>query len=212
MSKKHQTELYMVRHAETVMNTTPHLVGGRSNHTQLTAPVGVQQSERLGNQLFLKNFVPDRVFSSPAVRTIETARLSLAKMSFRGELILDDDLQELSQGIWEGRSRIETYTEEVLRDIEAQGKAFKLEGGESMNDVGVRMYSWASRRFPSDSPSEQVLVYTHGGAIKCLASHLLNWSRPQTFETEIDNTSVSLFIGNGEDWRVAYLNRDVSEI
>lgn len=32
-------ELYLIRHAETVMNTNPHLVGGRSNETPLTPKV-----------------------------------------------------------------------------------------------------------------------------------------------------------------------------
>ncbi len=91
------TELYLIRHAETVMNTTPYLVGGRSNYSPLT-PRGVEQAKRLGRAMLAKQILPTEVFTSPALRTIDTARYSLAEMKLDIEPLAYDDLQELSQG------------------------------------------------------------------------------------------------------------------
>lgn len=183
-------ELYLIRHAETVMNTNPHLIGGRSNETPLTER-GIEQAKRLGRAMLSKQIIPHKVFASPALRTIDTARYSLAEMSLDIEPIVEEAIQELGQGIWEGRPRIDAYTDSVLEDIARLGKDFKLERGESMNDVGHRMHKWISETFAApnvDGVADRYFVYTHGGAIKYLASHILDWSHQQTYEAEIDNT------------------------
>ena len=202
-------ELYLIRHAETVMNINPHLVGGRSNEVELTAE-GIEQSRRLGRYLLAKQIFPSKVYSSPAVRTLRTAEYVLKEMGLEIEPVISDLLQELSQGSAEGKLRIEVYTSEVLRKIAQLGKDFKLEGGESMNDVGIRMHEWVIETFAQDKVSEKperVFVFTHGGAIKYYASHLLDWNHKKTYETVIDNASISLFTRQNDQWKLEYLNR-----
>lgn len=208
-----QTELYLIRHAETVMNTNPHLVGGRSNETPLTEH-GVLQARFLGANLLRKNILADAAFTSPARRTKATGIYAHLAMAIYPPIYIEDEIQELSQGPWEGRLRSETYTDEVMTNILRLGKDFKLEGGESMNEVGVRMHNWALDRFGSggDFGPGRYYVYTHGGAIKYLASHLLDWNHAHTYATEIDNTSVSLFTLTGNQLEVAYLNRNAAEL
>lgn len=213
LSPNPPVELYLIRHAETVMNTNPHLVGGRSNDTPLTSK-GIEQAKRLGTIMLSKGIMPQMVFVSPARRTIQTARYSLSEMGLSIEPIVHEDIQEQGQGSAEGKPRNEIYTEEVLQDILTHDKDFKLEGGESMNDVGERMLSWIKQTFSEeygDSPL-RYFVYTHGGAIKYLASHILGWRRQQTYETAIDNTSVNLFILQNGICEVRYLNRDAEEV
>lgn len=207
-------EVYLIRHAETVMNTNPHLVGGRSNETLLTVK-GIQQAKRLGRALLARQIIPDQVFVSPAVRTIDTARYSLAEMGLDIEPSVQDQIQELSQGAWEGHPRTEVYSDDVMQNLLRHGKDFKLDGGESMNDVALRMLGWMTKTFSVSAPTETVqrsFVYTHGGAIKYLASHLLGWTHLQTYEAEIDNASVSLLAGHGGSWQITYLNRDAEAL
>lgn len=204
-----KTEFYLIRHAETVLNVNPHIVNGRSNETLLTYR-GVEQSKRLGRALLQRNIIPGVVFSSPAVRTLATAGYSLSEMGLDLEPIVQDEIQELSQGNMEGRLRDEVYTEDTMIELKTKGKDFKLDGGESMNDVGNRMYNWMIHA----SASEQLdglnrhFVYTHGGAIKCLASQILGWDQDQTYKTEIRNTSVNLFTIQDGLCEVVYLNQD----
>lgn len=196
------------------MNVNPHLVGGRSNHSPLT-PLGVQQAKRLGQIMGSKNIIPEKVFASPAKRTIDTAQYSLAEMGINPDVLIQDELQELGQGPAEGKPRDEIYTDSIRADIDRLGKDFKLVGGESMNDVGLRMNAWITETFTPPSEGESParhFVYTHGGAIRYLASHLLGWPHPQTYATFIDNASVSLFTCENGVWQVVYLSRDPDQL
>ncbi len=83
-----------------------------------------------------------------------------------------------------------------------------------MNETGLRMSRWISEVMTLNTSSERqrYFVYTHGGAIKYLASHLLGWSHQQTYQTEIDNTSVSMLTIQNGICQVAYLNRDAEMV
>ncbi len=204
-------ELYLIRHAETVMNTNPHLIGGRSNETELTAE-GIEQSKRLGRYFLSNQIFPVHVYSSPAVRTLKTAEYALTEMSLDVTPLVCDSLQELSQGYAEGNLRSAVYTDTVLSEISRLGKDFKLPGGESMNEVGKRMHGWVQETFDENSTGEgpeRNFVFTHGGTIKYFASHLLNWSHEQTFKTAVENASISLFIRKDGEWHLEYLNFSV---
>lgn len=197
------TELYLIRHAESEMNTNPHLIGGRSNHTPLTV-LGIMQAKNLGKHLLAEDILPDSVYSSPALRTLSTARYCLQSMGINQPITIDDRLQELGQGVSEGKPRDAIYTTQVMNDILRLGKDFKLDGGESMNDVARRMASWAETNIASKGGRH--FAFTHGGAIKYWASSILDMSHLDTYRTEIDNASFSLFTHTGGQWKVAYLN------
>jgi probable phosphoglycerate mutase len=198
-------DLYVIRHAESAANASgSHLIGGRSNETPLTEK-GVEQAKQLGRYLFAKGIEPDFIYSSPAVRTLRTAHYALTEMSIASEPMIEDSLQELDQGLWVGCNRNDTYTEEVLADIALLGKDFKSDGGESMNEVGERMLTVISSiadRHATDNKVVTGIIFTHGVAIRCLASTIHSWSHKQTYETETPNASVSLFTRSGSEWNV----------
>jgi broad specificity phosphatase PhoE len=206
-------ELYMIRHGETEMNKNKHLVGGRSNKTP-TTPHGIWQNKRLGRTMLARNIIPDKVFVSPADRTLDTAYGSLGEMGLDIEPVVQDEIQEQSQGWAEGKLREEVYTDEVQAEIKRLGKDFKLSGGESMNEVGLRMRKWITATVASETATElqRYFVYTHGGSIKHPASHILGWDHERTYKTEIDNTSVNLFVFQDDELSVAYLNRDAEDV
>jgi broad specificity phosphatase PhoE len=215
MPKNQRTEFYLWRHAESKLNVQPHIVGGQSNEIHLTDIVGVEQAKRLGRVLLTKRIFPTHVSASPARRTIDTGGYSLTEMGYEDiEINIDPALLELSQGVTEGQLRDEVYTEEVMKEILKLGKDFKHEGGESMNNVGLRAYNWIMEKAASTKPNEpqRHFVYTSGGTIRYLASHILGWDHITTYETPIDNTSGNLFVIENGICRVEYLNRDVQDI
>lgn len=116
-----------------------------------------------------------------------------------------DALQELGQGIAEGK---------LIEEMARLGKDFKFEGGESMNMVGERMNAWIQKTFPGAPRcrSEEYFVYTHGIAIKSLVSYVLRWGHQQTFETAVDNTSVSLITIQDGRYDVVYPNRNAQDM
>lgn len=199
-----KSTLYLIRHGESKMNTNPHLVGGRSNDTPLTKH-GADQAHLLGRYFFEHNILPTRVFSSPAVRTYDTARHTLRAMRSNLEITIASEIQELDQGGYVGKARTEVYTPEVLAKIDAQGKDFKLPGGESMNEVGARMWKWVSATTSTDvelDEADRTFVFSHGVAIKTLISTLYNWSHVKTYETVLDNTSFTTLINEDGSWRL----------
>jgi broad specificity phosphatase PhoE len=208
-------DLYVIRHAESAANASgSHLIGGRSNETPLTKK-GVEQAKYLGQYLLAKGINPDFIYSSPAVRTLQTAHYALAEMGITSEPTIEDNLQELDQGLWVGRNRKDTYTEGVLANIQLLGKDFKADGGESMNEVGERMLAAISSiadRHVHESEAVTGIIFTHGVAIRCLASRIHDWSHKRTYETETPNASVSLFTRSAGEWNVQSFAENTSPL
>lgn len=75
-----------------------------------------------------------------------------------------------------------------------------------MNDVAFRMYKWLENNIKK-SKGSIFLVYTHGVAIKSLLSYIENWTHKKTFETEIDNTSISKIIIENDNLKIEYINK-----
>ena len=196
----------LARHCETTMNIQPELVGGRSNDASLT-PKGIGQAEQLGQWLVANNINPDTIITSTALHTQQTARIALAAMGIDTvQLQKEPEILELSQGEAEGRLRAEVYTRRVQQAIQEQGKDFKLPGGESMNEVGARMYDWLNTL-----PQEQAvhLAVTHGGSIKMLASRINGWRHRTTYRQPIDNGSITVVtreLSKPTKWTVRAIN------
>ncbi len=162
MKNKPKTfKLILVRHGESMANLQSHLIGGRSPMSQLSLK-GEQQAMNLGKHFLKIGQKLDVIYSSPLVRSEQTARLCLeifkvntnnshfAKGSELTELeisqkslsnspktiippiILDDRLIEFSQGDWEGKPRSKIYTLEAQNLINKQKTWFKPPSGESL--------------------------------------------------------------------------------
>lgn len=203
-----RTEVYLIRHGEAQNNVRKNYIAGRSNEFPLTDQ-GVEQSQRLGGILLEKGIIPDRVVSSPAERAKQTGRTALIAMSLEHMPILEDDrLQEQETGEWTGKVATDIFTEATLARITELGKEFRSPGGESFNDVGLRMREWID----TVAENERTFAFTHGGAIRCLPSQIYDWTHEQTYKTQPDNTSVSLWVRDGDGWKLEYLGKDAAEL
>lgn len=208
MKMKYSAEVFLFRHGEARNNIDAHLITGRGDNVPLT-PLGVEQAERLGRSFRELGILPDVIYSSPALRARSTAELALKSMGIAKDLIIDERLHEQHTGDWTGRLAKEIFTKEQISKIEAKGKKFKSPNGESMDDVGSRMYEWLD----DNSNSGTVFGFTHGGAIRCLASELLDWTHAQTYQTQPGNTSVSIFRKKPEGvWEVHEIAIDAREL
>lgn len=188
---------HFIRHAESEMNTTPHIIGGRSNYTPLT-PLGHQQAEACGLALQKLRITPDVVYSSPAVRTQQTAATVIDILQYHSKPIIASELQELDQGRWEGKLRAHFYTPATLIQVATQGKHFAAPDGESMQVVGERMFTWLMQTARiARQQHTTVLAFSHGMAIKCLAGYINNWSHTKIYTTAIPNASLSTFCMQG---------------
>jgi broad specificity phosphatase PhoE len=194
-------ELYLIRHGESRMNINSHLIGGRSNETPLTER-GIEQSRLLGRYFAENAIIPSHVFASPAVRTLQTARYVLGAMELSVDPIVAEDIQEMDQGMHVGRDREDVYTPAILQAIDEQGKDFKLEGAESMNDVGMRMLRWIEMNVPILNAMDvnRTFVFGHSVAIRSLVSTMHNWTHRQTLEAATENTSFTMLDDESGKW------------
>ncbi len=172
------TEIYLARHPETTHNIDLSIVSGRSNDILLTER-GVEQARDFATAFSLNYPVPDILFTSPAIRTKTLLDIYLQRTGLDKTYIIDDSLQEMSQGIAEGKDPTTIYTPDVLERIDTELFDFKLPEGESLNEVADRMLDWVWRTH-YQFPDKKILAATHGQAIRALIGHLIGWDHYQT--------------------------------
>jgi broad specificity phosphatase PhoE len=197
-------EVLLLRHGQSFGNLTPEIVGGRSNHLQLTAQ-GVEQAWRLGKFLLHRDKLPDRIVASPAVRTRHTAEVALNAMGLSLDYEIDDRLQELSNGDSEGQLRHEVYNPATLAEIARLQKDFKLPNGDSMNEVASRMSDAlqdAVQLTDAEELPRRVLIFGHGQAFRCWLGEQLGWSHAETRIDRTPNTSITRTVKDKRGWFV----------
>ncbi len=197
-------EIYLIRHAETEYNRVNDKIGGRSSHLHITEK-GQGQAKRLREFLSKNNMIFDKLFCSTSVRAKETISFLVDDTN---TVIYSDELEELSQGDWEGLPRKEIHTEECLAEINANNYKFKAPNGESQEEVELRMYNFIAENILLKAQSGKYAIVTHGMAIKCLLRKILDSNPAMTYKIAIDNTSVTkLKYSPLKGWELCYLNR-----
>ena len=208
-------DFYLIRHAESEMNVNNHLISGRSTETPLSGR-GIHQADLLGKRLNQERVRFDKVYSSIAVRALDTAKIVCEQIKYSlDEIIQSDQLVELSQGEWEGKLRSEIYTSEMLARINADNWNFKAPSGESQKELEERMTAYINRNIvvPYLTAEENNLgynqitgIFSHGTAIKCFLRGIMNWDPNMTYKTSLDNTSISRLKYSKDGWRLLGMN------
>jgi broad specificity phosphatase PhoE len=202
-------DLYLFRHAESEMNFRVEEVGGRSNWAKLT-DAGVEQSVSLGKRLKEKDINFDFVYTSPAVRTIDTAKIACKELGLgEDKIIVSDLIQEISQGEWEGKLRKDCYTPEIMTELDRQGWDFKAPGGESRKEVEDRVVKFLNEEILpkyNEGESCSIAVFSHGVAIKCLIRHILDFDQDMTYKVLLNNTSISQLSYTPRGWFILRIN------
>lgn len=87
--------IYIIRHGQTELNNRS-VLQGRSDHP--LNEVGIAQAETAAQKLRERGVAFDRVFSSPLIRAIQTARIVAPDL----EPVVDERLIEMDYGPYEG--------------------------------------------------------------------------------------------------------------
>ena len=180
-------EIYLVRHGETEWNKEGRLQG--QQNSSLT-PRGRQQAERLGHVLASRlgrRRLPLHV--SPLGRARETADI-IRHFVGNPEPVIDDRLQEMTLGQWEGLTRTEVNTgwNGVVGDDSNAEWWFLAPGGESYEHFNARVSSWL------DGLNGPLIAVSHGITTRMIRGKYLGLSRKE---------SLSLPVPHGVIWRLA---------
>lgn len=202
------TEFLFVRHGESTGNLTPERICGRSNHLPLTNR-GRKQARLLGEYLGAVGYSPDIVFSSGAIRANETAKFASVAAGLLYPIHIDERLQEVSQGPYEGQLSGEVYTDEAVELYQLnESLRSKLPGTESIYEAQGRVKGFlrdTHQRYPDGA----VLVFSHGFAIRALTGALMNRSRKEILGGRVPNVSLTSITVTDGQARVNYLGKTV---
>ncbi len=81
-------------------------------------------------------------------------------------------------------------------------------GGESFADMILRVGEAMDRL--AEEGDDDVVVISHGGAIRAAVAHVLGLTPHQAFSLSVENISLTRLEHNGSDWRVVSLNEQLS--
>ena len=173
LRSEHQgPRLLLVRHGETEWNRQKRFQGN------IDVPLndnGRQQAQRAAE--FLQPVPIDFVVSSPMLRPKETAEIIL-KYHPEVQLELQDELREISHGLWEGKleAEIEQAFPGELQQWQEAPETVQMPEGENLQQVWERsIAAWRSLVVAAATRSESAtgLVVAHDAINKAILCHVL---------------------------------------
>ncbi len=157
------TELYLIRHGESVANVEP-IIGGMRGDAGLTDR-GRQQAGLLEQRLRRQQLRADRLYASTLPRALETGEY--VARALQVPMQRDDDLQELRPGDADGLSVDQWRAQYGGPDTSLATDPFRAfsPGGESWAGFLVRA-GGALARLVDRHEDETVVAVCHGGVLE----------------------------------------------
>ncbi len=173
--------LTLIRHAESTWNATGQWQG--QSDVPLS-PRGRLQARALATRMFGAEF--DHAYASDLSRVVETAA------ALGAPVLPDPRFREIDVGAWAGLTRDEVaarFADEVaaLR----RGRAVRIGGGESMEEFEGRVDA-AIDELRERHRDRRVLLVTHGGVVRALATRVLAVRGRASPLVGVNNTSLSV--------------------
>jgi probable phosphoglycerate mutase len=185
-------KIYLIRHGQTDFNAQG-IVQGSGIDSSLNAH-GLAQAAAFYDHY--KDTLFDRVYTSALRRTHETVR-PFTENGIPVEKLTG--LNEISWGNKEGTKIVtegDTYYYHMLSQWQLGDTSLRIEGGESPDDVAVRMRP-AIDTILSRTDETRVLVCMHGRAMRILLCMLLNYPLKSMDMFEHENLCLYLVDYNG---------------
>ena len=197
---KPHIKLYLIRHAETTAGEN--IFVGKTDYP-LTIN-GIEQALDAGRKFSSKQIA--RIYSSPSGRALMTAKI-INHFLHDSDLIIDEGLQELDYGKWDGLNRTEI--------IKNYGKEYELwqidphkncpPEAESPDDVAERLYNFLTKiqnTYYLANKGSEIIVVTHKTAIRLLLAKIELIPLKEYRKIYIPNCAVHTLSFSGKKWEV----------
>ncbi|HYE83811.1 MAG TPA: histidine phosphatase family protein [Clostridia bacterium] len=202
------TRLYLVRHGETEWNRTS-IVQGRTDIE--LSDEGIKQAYKLAKRLACEDI--DTIYSSSLKRALGTAEIIAACKSCN--IVKSEEYHEINLGPWEGMTinEIKKKYSEHYRIYREDPANFRLPGAETFLDLTERTYN-AIIEIVSVHVGKNILLVSHGTAIKAAIIRILGIDIVNYTKFKIDNASVSIigFSESSPDKPVVLCLNDTSHL
>lgn len=183
--------LLLVRHGRTEWNR----LGLAQGTTDVPLDsVGHAQADCLARALAGRPLA--RIYSSPLVRARATAERIRAGQRHAANLVILDDLRELSYGLCQGKAPRQWAI--VDPDLERRWRTepwrARFPNGESLSRL-LRRAGRAIGRVRKDTvdPDSPILIVAHGHIIRAIVLHLRTWPVERFWSIDIPNGSILTF-------------------
>ena len=198
--------LYLIRHGESDFDW-----GGdrwaSARGDQWNPPLsekGREQAALLAKRLLVMDLEPFAVYSSPLRRAAETAEVFAHEVG--AEVNFDDELVEAHIGGWEGKPFEEIIESDpgIVQHIRHQRAIWhRAPGAEQGDRFRIRVRE-AVEGHLSRHPSENLLLFAHGGVINAFVGDVLGLGQEMFFLPE--NTSLNTIDVEADTRSVRFLN------
>ena len=194
---------HLIRHGESLWNGERRIQG---NQDPPLSPRGRRQADRLVAHLDshgLRRVAA--VFTSPLRRATETAERIGTAIGLPA--LPEPDLREMSLGKWEGMTvtEIRALFPGTYERWLADPLAHPAPGGENL-EAFARRVTGAFDRMREAHPGSDLVLVSHGGAIKALLCHVLELPVRWLFRIKQDNTAVNIVDVDDVTRRVVLVN------
>jgi broad specificity phosphatase PhoE len=180
--------LYLIRHGQTDANINK-IYQGNSNVPLNDS--GKEQAKILAWRF--KGYPIGALYSSDLERALETARAINQYHDLN--LVIERDLQEISLGEWQGKTREQVKSEysDFIQKRRDNDDIYTtaVPGGESYQMLEKRAMAMLEK-ITGESEEEHVAIVTHGGIIKSIIGHILELPHQKRNAFDIYNTSITV--------------------
>jgi isoleucyl-tRNA synthetase len=174
--KRSGNKYFVMRHGEAESNVR-NIISSRLNANIHITQKGEKQVRDSIEKY--KNIKFDFIFSSPLLRTKETAEIIKSEINFIKEIILDDRLKEIEFGDFEGKNISEETERTHINGVERFYKKFP--NGESHEDVKKRVGKFIYE-LETKFQNKNIIIITHGDPFWLMTSLVDSIDVKQTVE------------------------------
>lgn len=199
-----ETSFWLIRHALVDENARAYLYGVMD--VPLCEPTLLEQAP-MYRTLASRLPRPATWIVTPLSRTRRTAETIFAHGYPAQDLAVEPELIEQSLGEWQGLPHHElpprlAHPKHAFWPLSGREKP---PGGESMVDVIGRVGS-AMERLAKAHAGQDVVIVSHGGAIRGAVAHALQIEADNALHLSIQNLSLTRLDRTSEGWRVVCVN------
>jgi len=198
--KDNATQIYLVRHGQTISNTLGRIQGHSDSPL---SERGKEQVSMLAKRLC--DTAITAIYSSDLGRALATAKI--LGQTLGKPVQQDGRLREVSFGKVEGLTWDEVATKHssIQRAWFQHEANARLPGGESREEVTIRAMEMLED-LVCDYAGERILAVTHGGVLACILIHILQIAKGIRPMCSFDNAALNVIQYKNGQWKIKTWN------
>ena len=170
--------IILIRHAQSEANHNPEIYSQKLDHEHNLTELGREQAQDAGKQLSgLIGKESYGVFVSPYNRTMQTMEIACRTLE-QTQKFVRQDLRLREQDYGPIVSMETSVAHRAQRELNGR-LYYRFPGGESCADIYDRISTFLEslfRSFKNRNSPENILIFTHGTAMKCFLMRWYYWT------------------------------------